>query len=333
VPVAGRPSCLRRMSRRKSRFVLAPNKVIFARRFSPMAIRSGRFLVKPAVGLIGLGLMGKPMGANLLKAGFPLTVWNRTRAKTEDLARQGAKVAGSPREAAASSDVLLTIVSDPPALEEILWGASGALEGLRRGSIHIDSSTVAPALARRIAKACAERGVEFLDAPVTGGTWGAEKGELVFMVGGSAETLKHVEPVLGAMGKRWFHLGPHGAGQTVKLAMNMILALQVDALAEALALVTGAGVAPERLVEVMQSSMARSPLLDIKAPMILARNYAPSFPLRLMHKDLGLALDLANQLGVPLPATAAAREIYNAVKGSAKEDLDYAAVARFWQRA
>src|SRR3989442_1482651 len=120
------------MSRRKSRFVLAPNKVIFARRFSPMAIRSGRFLVKPAVGLIGLGLMGKPMGANLLKAGFPLTVWNRTRAKTEDLARQGAKVAGSPREAAASSDVLLTIVSDPPALEEILWGASGALEGLRR---------------------------------------------------------------------------------------------------------------------------------------------------------------------------------------------------------
>jgi len=289
--------------------------------------------VKPAVGLIGLGLMGKPMGANLLKAGFPLTVWNRTRAKTEDLARQGAKVAGSPREAAASSDVLLTIVSDPPALEEILWGASGALEGLRRGSIYIDSSTVAPSLARRIAKACAERGVEFLDAPVTGGTWGAEKGELVFMVGGSAETLKHVEPVLGAMGKRWFHLGPHGAGQTVKLAMNMILALQVDALAEALALVTSAGVAPERLVEVMQSSMARSPLLDIKAPMILARNYAPSFPLRLMHKDLGLALDLANQLGVPLPATAVAREIYNAVKGSAKEDLDYAAVARFWQRA
>jgi 3-hydroxyisobutyrate dehydrogenase-like beta-hydroxyacid dehydrogenase len=288
--------------------------------------------VKPAVGMIGLGLMGKPMAANFLKAGFSLVVWNRTGAKAEELLRAGAKLAGTPREAAAASDVLLTIVSDPPALEAVLWGDMGALAGLRRGSTYIDSSTVAPTLARRIAAACAERGVEFLDAPVTGGTWGAEKGELVFMVGGKQETLEGVAPVLGALGKRWFHLGPHGAGQTVKLAMNMILALQVDALAEALALVTAGGVPGERLVEVMQSSMARSPLLDIKAPMMLERKYAPSFPLRLMHKDLGLALDLANQLGVALPATAAAREIYNAVKGAAKnEDPDYAVVARFWQ--
>ena len=288
--------------------------------------------MKLAVGMIGLGLMGKPMAANLLKAGFSLVVWNRTGAKAEELVRAGAKLAGTPREAAAASDVLLTIVSDPPALEAVLWGDMGALAGLRRGSTYIDSSTVAPVLARRIAAACAERGVEFLDAPVTGGTWGAEKGELVFMVGGKQETLEGVAPVLGALGKRWFHLGPHGAGQTVKLAMNMILALQVDALAEALALVTAGGVPGERLVEVMQSSMARSPLLDIKAPMMLERKYAPSFPLRLMHKDLGLALDLANQLGVALPATAAAREVYNAVKGAAKnEDPDYAVVARFWQ--
>lgn len=289
--------------------------------------------MKLAVGFIGLGLMGKPMAANLLKAGFSVVVWNRTRARAQELAQQGARVAGTPREAAASADVLLTSVTDPPALEEVLWGPEGALEGLRRGSAYIDSSTVAPALARRIAAACAERGVEFLDAPVTGGTWGAEKGELVFMVGGNAETLKRVEPVLSAMGKRWFHLGPHGAGQTVKLAMNMILALEVDALAEALALVIGAGLPGERLIEVLQSSMARATVLDIKAPMMLERNYAPSFPLRLMHKDLGLALDLANQLGVPLPATAAAREIYNRVKGAAKEeDVDYAAVARFWQK-
>jgi len=288
--------------------------------------------VKLAVGFIGLGLMGKPMAANLLKAGFSVVVWNRTRARAQELAQQGARVAGTPREAAASADVLLTSVTDPPALEEVLWGPEGALEGLRCGSAYIDSSTVAPALARRIAAACADRGVEFLDAPVTGGTWGAEKGELVFMVGGNAETLKRVEPVLSAMGKRWFHLGPHGAGQTVKLAMNMILALEVDALAEALALVTGAGLPGERLIEVLQSSMARATVLDMKAPMMLERNYAPSFPLRLMHKDLGLALDLANQLGVPLPATAAAREIYNRVKGAAKEDVDYAAVARFWQQ-
>ena len=290
--------------------------------------------MKPAVGIIGLGLMGQPMATTILKAGFPLTVWNRTRSKAEELVRAGARLAATPREAAASSDVLLTIVSDPPAREEVLWGTNGALEGLRRGSTYIDSGTVAPALARRIAAACAERGVEFLDAPVTGGTWGAEKGELVFMVGGKRETLERVEPVLGAMGKRWLHLGPHGAGQTVKLAMNMILALEVDALAEALALVTTAGVPGERLIEVMQSSMARAPVLDVKAPMMLEGKYAPSFPLRLMHKDLGLALELANQLGLALPATAAAREIYNAVKGAAKgEDLDYAAVARFWQKS
>ena len=288
--------------------------------------------MKPAVGMIWLGLMGKPMAANLVKAGFGVTVWNRTRAKADDLVRAGAKLAASPREVAATSDVMLTIVSYPPALEEVLWGKNGALEGLRRGGIYVDSSTVSPALARRIAAACAERGAAFLDAPVTGGTWGAEKGELVFMVGGEEEALKRVEPVLGAMGKRWFHLGPHGAGQTVKLAMNMILALEVDALAEALALVIGAGVPGQRLIEVLQSSMARAAVLDIKAPMILEGKFTPSFPLRLMHKDMGLALELANQIGVPLPATAAAREIYNAVKGAAKEDLDYAAVARFWQR-
>lgn len=288
--------------------------------------------MKPTVGFIGLGLMGRPMVANLLKAGFPVVVWNRTASRAHELVTQGARLAGSPREVAESSGVLITIVSDPPALEEVLWGKLGALHGLPRGSTYLDSSTVSPTLARRIAAACAERGVKFLDAPVTGGTWGAEKGELVFMVGGEASTLAEVEPVLGAMGKRWFHLGGNGAGQTIKLAMNMILALQVGALAEALALVTGAGLAGEKLVEVLQSSMARAAVLDVKAPLLLKHEYAPSFPLRLMHKDLGLALDLANQIGVSLPTTAAAREIYNAVKGSAKEDLDYAAVGRFWDK-
>jgi 3-hydroxyisobutyrate dehydrogenase-like beta-hydroxyacid dehydrogenase len=297
-----------------------------------------RSLVTPApgpqqkIGLIGLGLMGRPMGLNLLKAGHTLTVWNRTASRAESLVAAGAKLAESPREVASRSDVLFTIVSDPPALEEVLWSKDGVLSGLRRGSIYIDSSTVSPALARKISAACAERGARFLDAPVTGGTWGAEKGELVFMVGGEAETLNAVEPILGALSKRWFHLGPNGAGQIIKLAMNLILALQVDALAEALALVTGAGIQGEKLVEVMQSSMARAPILDIKAPLLLKGEYPPSFPLRLMHKDLGLALDLANQIGVPLPATAAARETYSAVKGAAKEDLDYAAVMKFWKK-
>ena len=291
---------------------------------------------KAKIGLIGLGLMGRPMGMNLLKAGHPLTVWNRTASRADELVAAGAKLALSPKEAAAAADVLLTMVSDPPALESVLWGADskdgGALSALKSGSIYIDSSTVSPNLARRIAAACSERGVRFLDAPVTGGDWGAKKGELVFMIGGDAETLKAVEPIIGVMGKKWFHLGPNGAGQTIKLAMNLILALQVDALAEALALVTRAGLKGESLVEVMQSSMARSGVLDVKAPNLLKGEYPPSFPLRLMHKDLSLALDLANQIGVALPAGAAARETYNYVKGSSKEDLDYSAVMKFWKQ-
>jgi 3-hydroxyisobutyrate dehydrogenase-like beta-hydroxyacid dehydrogenase len=283
------------------------------------------------IGLIGLGLMGRPMGMNLIKAGYSLAVWNRTASRADELVAAGAKLAKSPQEVAASADFLFTIVSDPPALEQVLWGPQGALPALPRGSTYVDSSTISPALARKIAAACAERGVRFLDAPVTGGDWGAKKGELLFMIGGDAETLKDAEPVLRVMGKKLFHLGPHGAGQTIKLAMNLILALQVDALAEALALVTGAGLAGEKLVEVLESSMARSGVLDVKAPNLLKGEYVPSFPLRLMHKDLGLALDLANQLGVALPATAAAREIYSAVKGAAKQDLDYSAVMKFWK--
>jgi 3-hydroxyisobutyrate dehydrogenase-like beta-hydroxyacid dehydrogenase len=283
------------------------------------------------IGLIGLGLMGRPMGMNLLKAGHSLTVWNRTGSRADELVAAGAKLAKSPQEAATASEFLLTMVSDPPALEEVLWGPVGAMQALKRGAIYIDSSTISPALARKIAAACAERGAHFLDAPVTGGDWGAKKGELLFMVGGDATTLKDAEPILSVMGKKIFHLGPHGAGQTIKLAMNLILALQVDALAEALALVTGAGLQGEKLVEVLQSSMARSGVLDIKAPNLLKGEYVPSFPLRLMHKDLGLALDLANQLGVALPATAAARETYSAVKGASREDLDYSAVMKFWK--
>jgi 3-hydroxyisobutyrate dehydrogenase-like beta-hydroxyacid dehydrogenase len=299
---------------------------------------------KAKIGLIGLGLMGRPMGMNLLKAGHPLTVWNRTASRANELIAAGAILAKSPREAAASADVLLTIVSDPPALEEVLWGSTsssgngagvakddGAFAGLKSGGIYIDSSTVSPDLARKISAGCAARGVRFLDAPVTGGDWGAKKGELVFMIGGEEGTLKAVEPILGVMGKRWFLLGPNGAGQTIKLAMNSILALQVEALAEALALVAAAGLKGEGLVEVLQSSMARSGVLDVKAPNLLKGEYSPSFPLRLMYKDLSLALDLAKQLGVTLPAATAARETYGSVKAAAKEDLDYSAVMKFWQ--
>jgi 3-hydroxyisobutyrate dehydrogenase-like beta-hydroxyacid dehydrogenase len=297
--------------------------------------------MKPTIGFIGLGLMGKPMARNLLRAGFPLVVWNRTKAKAEDLVREGAKLAANPGEAASQADVLITIVSDPAALEEVLWGGKGAhesgvLDGLRPGSMLIDSSTVSPDVARRIATECAERKVDFLDAPVTGGTWGAEKGELVFMVGGKAEVLDRAKPVLEAMGKKFPLLGPNGAGQTVKLGMNLLLALEVNGFAEALALVTAAGVPADRLMEVFQASMARSGVLDVKAPMMVKGEFPASFPLRLMHKDIRLALELAREQGVPLPAGAAAYATYTKVKDAAdaaKEDPDFSAVARFWKKA
>jgi 3-hydroxyisobutyrate dehydrogenase-like beta-hydroxyacid dehydrogenase len=284
------------------------------------------------IGLIGLGLMGRPMGMNLLKAGHALTVWNRTPSRAQELVAAGAVLAKIPKEVAAASDVLLTMVSDPPALESVLWGKDGALGGLKKGSVYIDSSTISPVLVKKISAVCKEHGIRFLDAPVTGGDWGAREGNLVFMIGGDAETFKDVEPILKVMGKKFFHLGPNGAGQTIKLAMNAILALQVGAVAEAIGLVTKAGLTGEQLMEVLQASMARSGLLDLKTPLMLKGDYKPSFPLRLMHKDLGLALDLGNQLGVALPTTAAAREVYNYVKGEAKEDLDYSAVMKFWKK-
>jgi 2-hydroxy-3-oxopropionate reductase len=286
----------------------------------------------PTVGLIGLGLMGKPMGRNLLKAGFPLLVWNRTKSKADELVREGATLAANPRDLASQVDVLITIVSDPPANEEVLFGANGALDAVKRGSLFIDSSTISPELARREAKECADRGIDFLDAPVTGGTWGAEKGELVFMIGGKQEVFDRAKPVMEALGKKFFLCGTNGAGQTVKLAMNLILALEVEALAEATALVTHSGVPGERLIEILQSSMGRSPLMDVKAPLILKNDYPASFPLRLMHKDVRLALELARQQKIELPAGAAAYATYTAVKDASKDDPDYAAVARFWSK-
>jgi len=287
--------------------------------------------MKPTVGLIGLGLMGGPMGQNLLRAGFTLVVWNRTKAKADDLVREGAKLAADPGAVAGEADVLITIVSDPAALEEVLFGARGAIEALRPGSTLVDSSTVSPELARQIAAACAEHGVDFLDAPVTGGTWGAKKGELVFMIGGKAEVLERVRPVLEAVGKKFLLLGPSGAGQTVKLGMNLLLALQVDAFAEALALVTAGGVPAEKLIEVLQSSMARSGVLDVKAPMMVKGEFPASFPLRLMHKDVRLALELARNKGVTLPCGTAAYATYSAVMNSSLDDPDFSAVARFWK--
>ena len=169
--------------------------------------------MKPTIGFIGLGLMGKPMARNLLKAGFSVTVWNRTLSRAEELVREGAKLGADPAATAAQADVLITIVSDPPAVEKVLLGANGALAALRRGSVLIDSSTISPELARRTAAACEERGVDYLDAPVTGGTWGAEKGELVFMVGGKARRSRKCGPCSKPWARKYFTSGRTAQGR------------------------------------------------------------------------------------------------------------------------
>lgn len=279
---------------------------------------------------IGLGLMGAPMARNLLRHGHRVTVWNRTRAKAEALTAEGATLASSPRQAARAAEVVFTCVSDPPALESVLWGQEGVLAGLVPGAVLVDCSTISPALACRVAAACAERDAEFLEAPVTGGTWGAERGELTFLLAGQPETGHRLRPLLAAMGKRMFHLGPHGTAQTVKLALNLLFALEVEALAEALALVRAAGLPAERLLEPLAASMGQSPLLEVKAPWMAKGEFPPSFPLRLMLKDLNLAMELATQYGVALPVAAVGREVYRAVASAFVQEVDYAAVARFW---
>ena len=220
------------------------------------------------IGLIGLGLMGKPMAANLLKAGHSLTVWNRTPSRAQDLVDAGAKLGSNPQEVAAASDLLITMVGDPPALEEVLWGHDekndGALDGLKPGNTYIDCSTISPTLVKKIAEFCAERKIKFLDAPVTGGDWGAREGTLTFMVGGDAETVREVEPIFAVMGKKWFHLGPNGAGQTIKLAMNALLALQIGAVRKVIALVTRAGLKGEQLLRCCKQVWRALELLDIK---------------------------------------------------------------------
>ncbi len=289
--------------------------------------------MKPHIGFIGLGLIGLPMARNVLNTGFPLTVFNRTRSKAESLEKQGARLAVSPREAAAEADVLITVVSDPPALEEVMLDERGAAEGLRAGAIWVDCSTVSPALERKLTATLEKRGVETLDAPITGGTWGAEKGELVFMAGGEADVLERARPVFMAMGKQVFLMGGHGAGQATKLGLNLIMAVTLGAFCEAVSLVARAGINREQMLQLIQSSMARAGIIDIKAPLIFKGDFSPSFPLRLMHKDLGLALELGNQLSVPMPITAATREVFNVTRALGHADADYSVIAKFFEQS
>ena len=278
------------------------------------------------IGFIGLGIMGQPMALNLIKAGHKLAVYNRTPAKTAALATAGARVASSPADAARGSDVVMMIVSDSAAVEEVVAGKGGILESLAAGQLVIDSSTISPAVSRKMACLVAGKGASWLDAPVTGSKHGAEKGELTFMIGGDRAAFERALPILSVLGKKHIYCGSHGLGLSAKLAQNTIQATMVEVFCEGFVLATKAGVRPETMLEIIQSSMARAVLTDFKAPFIFKGDFTPYFPLKLMHKDLELAAEAGYAQGVPMPVLAAAKEVYMAAKARGKGDQDYAAI-------
>ena len=266
------------------------------------------------VGFIGLGIMGRPMALNVLRAGFPLTVWNRSRPGVDALVAAGAEAAPSAADVAARSQVVITMVTDAPDVEEVALGPEGIVRGARPGLTVIDMTTTSPAAARRLAAALASHGVAFLDAPVTGGDVGAREATLTIMVGGDAALLERHRPVLAAVGRRIVHCGPAGAGQAAKLCNQIMVALTNLGVSEALALAAKAGVAPETLLEAVSGGAARSWTVEHLAPRILRDDFRPGFKVDHQAKDLRHALETARELALPLPGTALAHELFTALQ-------------------
>jgi 3-hydroxyisobutyrate dehydrogenase-like beta-hydroxyacid dehydrogenase len=272
------------------------------------------------VAFLGLGIMGLPMAVNLVKAGHDVTVWNRTP-KTVD----GVRVAATPAEAAQGAEVVWMCVSDTKAVESILFGQNGVQNALVEGMVVVDSSTIAPAATRQFAERVQARGAKYVDAPVTGSKIAAQSASLIFMVGADDESLARLDPLFKAMGKQVFHMGETSKGQATKLAMNLQIALIYEGFAEALTLAAKLGVDIDRMMPLVQASMVRSGVVDYKAPFIMKRDFSPNFPLRLMLKDIHLALDAAKESRVRLPGLEAVNDIYEMAAEDGHQDLDYAA--------
>jgi len=288
------------------------------------------------VALLGLGIMGSGMAHNLLKAGFPLTVYNRTRAKAEPLAARGATVAASPHEAAAAADIVIAMVGDDHASRAVWLGdpstgsgrSGGALAVAQAGAVLVECSTLSIEWVRELAGRCAELGLDFLDAPVTGSKDVAESGTLKLMVGGETAALERARPVLEAISAQMIHFGPSGAGALIKLINNLMAATQVAVLAEGLNLAEQGGLDMALVVPFLINAAPGSPVVQGKAARIAARNYADTqFALRWMHKDATYAMRAADELGVPMPTLAAARELYRMARNLGLDEQDFAAVA------
>jgi 3-hydroxyisobutyrate dehydrogenase-like beta-hydroxyacid dehydrogenase len=282
---------------------------------------------RPAIAFLGLGAMGRPMAANLLKAGYPLTVWNRTAGRADELSTDGADVAGSPRDAAAVADVVITMLTDVPAVEQVAFGESGLLAGLRQGATYVDMSTVTPAMSRRLASAAGERGADFLEAPVLGTIGPAAEGTLTILVGGEAATLDTVRPILDVMGSTIVHAGPTGRGSWLKLLANALMGVSMQGFFELLALGQRAGFDRETLARTLGGLPSASPVMQRKTPPILAGDFRPQFTLDLFDKDLRQLLEAAGALGVDAPMVALTHGLFAQARGDDRGGLDYSVAA------
>ena len=278
------------------------------------------------VGYIGLGLMGKSIARNILKAGFPLLVHNRSRPAVDELAAEGARIAGSPAEVAAQVDVVFTNLPDTPDVLLVALGENGILAGAHPGLVFIDNSTIKPAAARQIAAALAKAGVSCLDAPVSGGDVGARNATLSIMVGGPAEALERARPVLQATGNTITHVGETGTGQIAKAANQIMVAAQMAAMGELLIFARKAGADPKKVVEAIRGGGAQCWTLDVKPPRLFAGNREPGFKAYMQAKDLAIVLDTAREYGVPLPATAVSAQLFNAMLAMGMAEMDNSAV-------
>jgi 2-hydroxy-3-oxopropionate reductase len=282
--------------------------------------------VPEKVGFVGLGIMGMPMARNLMLAGYELIVFNRSLGKAGELAQEGAKVAGSLGEVAEESAVVITMLPGPPEVETVVAGVDGLLQGAREGMLLVDMSTSSPVLARELAQAARGLGVGMLDAPVSGGDVGAIEGTLSIMVGGAEEDFERARPLFEAMGKTVNHVGGTGAGQITKAANQIVVALVMEAVSEALVLGSKAGVAPEKIIEVLSGGLAASRVLEVKGEKFANHDFAPGGKVEFHHKDLGIALAAGREYGVALPAAAMVDEMFGALKVRGRGTWDHSAL-------
>ena len=282
--------------------------------------------MEKAVGFVGLGIMGAFMAGNLLEAGHELVVHNRTRTKAERLAQRGARAADSPREVAEGSDVIITMLPGPPQVEEVVAGDGGLLEGAREGSLIIDMSTSSPILAQELARAARNKAVGMLDAPVSGGDVGARDGTLSIMVGGEEDDFERARPLFRVMGETVVHVGGVGAGQVVKACNQIVVALVIEAIAEALVLGSKAGVAPDRVVEVLSGGLASNKVLEVKGEKFLSHEFAPGGKVEYHRKDLGIALEAGREYEVTLPVAAFVDQMFGVLEAKGRGGWDHSAL-------